>query len=102
MCDSSLHFEDLRNPTNFPGLYIQFHRSDSTASSDRCPGCLVWGVSTELLVLAPTGSGMMAAASHIHAYLEQSSYVTDVLFVFVMFCHFLNRRTSIIGDPGSG
>lgn len=28
--------------------------------------------------------------------------VTDVLFVFVMFCHFLNQRTSIIGDPGSG
>ena len=28
--------------------------------------------------------------------------VTDVLFVFVMFCHFLNHRTSIIGDLGSG
>lgn len=77
VCDSSLHFEDLRNPTNLPGLHIQFHRSDSTASSDRCPGCLVWGVSTELLVLALTGSGMMGAASHIHAYLEQSSCTTQ-------------------------
>ncbi len=28
--------------------------------------------------------------------------VTDVLIVFVMFCHFLDHRTSIIGDLSSG